>query len=757
MNMRKLLLTLSVGAVAVMAMAALPQVIRTVTSAPQTKQHDIERRVAQRTALRPYHAARRASEGPQADFSIQGATTQQTVWTENFDNGAAGWTLGRDQENYFGWELKPTTGNYAYSAIDPGDVQSLVIEGPYQFFRRGTAHATSLPIEVPTNAVLHAQVGYSQNFNQNAVLHITASADDFVTSTELWNSTQETGAPSWRWHKLELPMADYAGQTVKLRFTYGYGADDEMFQVGGYFADFYVDGLELTTVGDIDHIDAKTGEMVNFVDLSGGDIVGWQWTFDGGTPATSSEPAPAVYYTRDGSYDVSLTVTDAEGLTSTVTKSAFVRVTGDAPVAHILPPATFRFDDTHLPMVCPLVPVQYGDASTGFPTQWQWNFTGATPATSTQAAPVVCYDYMNEQSVTLDVANEHGASHDSIGVSVEYEGLISNLLPDDYPVTYSLDGEGSFPGCNRMKINAYAERFSKPSRPVLVYGAVVFFETASAQALTDQIANIGVHLYSSKDGLPDQRRESMWWRVVDLETSTSTTLRGTWFEFDPQVVDDEFFITVDGIPEWNDSCDVSFAMAALRDHHNTAYMQLHDQWRPVAGFFDRDRSCTSFYIMPLVAHSVITLLPVGKQQIDLPVEGGLVEQQIFSLFGYDLPETGVDWLRFDGQPSDITLDTLRVVCDPLPAGITSREATVTFADRIGASSIEVRFVQQAQGLQADVNGDGRVDIVDVNAVINAMLGKATSGELLAASDVNGDGRVDIVDVNAVINAMLGQQ
>ena len=99
-----------------------------------------------------------------------------------------------------------------------------------------------------------------------------------------------------------------------------------------------------------------------------------------------------------------------------------------------------------------------------------------------------------------------------------------------------------------MNINAYGERFSKPSRPILVYGAVVFFETASAEALMDQIANIGVHLYTSKNGLPDQRRESMWWRVVDLATSTSTTLRGTMFEFDPQVVDDEFFITVDGIP-----------------------------------------------------------------------------------------------------------------------------------------------------------------------------------------------------------------
>ncbi|MBR1475498.1 MAG: SUMF1/EgtB/PvdO family nonheme iron enzyme [Muribaculaceae bacterium] len=56
----------------------------------------------------------------------------------------------------------------------------------------------------------------------------------------------------------------------------------------------------------------------------------------------------------------------------------------------------------------------------------------------------------------------------------------------------------------------------------------------------------------------------------------------------------------------------------------------------------------------------------------------------------------------------------------------------------------------------DVTGDGQVDIADVNAVINAMLGKAASAEQQAASDVTGDGLVDIADVNAVINAMLGK-
>ena len=56
------------------------------------------------------------------------------------------------------------------------------------------------------------------------------------------------------------------------------------------------------------------------------------------------------------------------------------------------------------------------------------------------------------------------------------------------------------------------------------------------------------------------------------------------------------------------------------------------------------------------------------------------------------------------------------------------------------------------GVVGDVNGDGKVDIADVNAVINMMLGKIEATE---AGDVTGGG-VDIADVNAVINIMLGK-
>lgn len=56
------------------------------------------------------------------------------------------------------------------------------------------------------------------------------------------------------------------------------------------------------------------------------------------------------------------------------------------------------------------------------------------------------------------------------------------------------------------------------------------------------------------------------------------------------------------------------------------------------------------------------------------------------------------------------------------------------------------------GVKGDVNGDGNVNISDVNAVISVMCGDTTYA---ATADVNGDGSVNISDVNAVITIMCG--
>lgn len=56
-------------------------------------------------------------------------------------------------------------------------------------------------------------------------------------------------------------------------------------------------------------------------------------------------------------------------------------------------------------------------------------------------------------------------------------------------------------------------------------------------------------------------------------------------------------------------------------------------------------------------------------------------------------------------------------------------------------------------LPGDLNGDGNVDVSDVNIAINIILGKA---EYQSVADLNGDNTVDVSDVNAIINIILGK-
>ena len=60
--------------------------------------------------------------------------------------------------------------------------------------------------------------------------------------------------------------------------------------------------------------------------------------------------------------------------------------------------------------------------------------------------------------------------------------------------------------------------------------------------------------------------------------------------------------------------------------------------------------------------------------------------------------------------------------------------------------------RNGSGVKGDVNGDGEVNIADVNAVINIILGNGGNN---SAADVNGDHEVNIADVNMIINIILG--
>ena len=85
-------------------------------------------------------------------------------------------------------------------------------------------------------------------------------------------------------------------------------------------SDLYENSKPLAQISVDRKLVCTNNDTLNFVDHSivSDNDVSWLWTFDGGTPATSTERTVQVAYADAGQYDVTLTVTDTYG-TSTKT------------------------------------------------------------------------------------------------------------------------------------------------------------------------------------------------------------------------------------------------------------------------------------------------------------------------------------------------------------------------------------------------------------------------------------------------------
>jgi PKD repeat protein len=67
------------------------------------------------------------------------------------------------------------------------------------------------------------------------------------------------------------------------------------------------------------------GQTVNFTDQSTGSPTGWTWTFNGGTPSSSSSQNPSIIYNTPGTYAVTLNVSNGNGSDSH-TELAYITV-----------------------------------------------------------------------------------------------------------------------------------------------------------------------------------------------------------------------------------------------------------------------------------------------------------------------------------------------------------------------------------------------------------------------------------------------
>jgi PKD repeat protein len=151
------------------------------------------------------------------------------------------------------------------------------------------------------------------------------------------------------------------------------------------------------------------GLTVAFSDTSALRPTAWNWTFPGGTPATSTVRNPTVVYNTPGHYGVTLSVSNANG-TAARTDTGVVFVYGRAPIAT---PTASRAS------VCPGGVVAFASTASYCPASYAWSFPGGSPASSTAASPgSVTYATAGTYTATLVVSNAYGSNTYSLPVEV---------------------------------------------------------------------------------------------------------------------------------------------------------------------------------------------------------------------------------------------------------------------------------------------------------------------------------------------------
>ena len=159
------------------------------------------------------------------------------------------------------------------------------------------------------------------------------------------------------------------------------------------------------------------GFEVQFYDLSSSNATAWQWTFPGGSPASSSDKNPIVTYDQVGSYPVTLATTNAAG-TGTETISDFINVFED-PIPDFV--FDIEYDDG-------MAFVTFESTSIGAAT-WSWDFDEGPFGADTEETFHVYPP--GEYEVTLTITN------DCSSASITQTVIIKTVSTHDL----ALDGE----------------------------------------------------------------------------------------------------------------------------------------------------------------------------------------------------------------------------------------------------------------------------------------------------------------------------
>lgn len=165
--------------------------------------------------------------------------------------------------------------------------------------------------------------GSIPNIPVNCITYHNGTNDGLYIGTDVGVFYKDATMSVWQPFSTGLPNVIvtqieifYPGNKLRAS-TYGRG----LWESGFYSAGNYP---PVANLGADKLIDCP-GTAVQFTDYSPGQPNSWSWTFPGGSPASSTQQNPLVYYNTPGTYDVTLIVSNANG-TDTVTYTNYITI-----------------------------------------------------------------------------------------------------------------------------------------------------------------------------------------------------------------------------------------------------------------------------------------------------------------------------------------------------------------------------------------------------------------------------------------------
>lgn len=501
-----------------------------------------------------------------AAFSADEAYT--TYYSQGWDSQSEADTWTYQSTSSSTWTLG-TNSSAPFTAIDPESAYSLTLN----YDNGQNEIAISPEIEILPNSQLEFYC-YSSGiylvFGAWTLYAIEGESSTMLLDQFQWAQDNYYEGPSWV--KFDIDLAQFAGKTVKFSFVYS----------GNYGEDEAIDGFKIKQADTSEdaYISIFEGEQVHFHDLSTGNIVARSWTFEGGNPESSTEKDPVVTYNTAGEYTVKLEVTGGESTEpATLIRNAYVKVMAQAPVARIGMPANAYLS----PFVAAFVPtgveVQFQDESQAYPTQWEWQFPGATPSTSNDQNPIVIYNNPGIYSVMLTASNEKGSSQDAMLNAIQAGGeqYIWNIAPEENSNLGMMEmgWYGNYAGTNWLGISEFAEHYDAPLAEATIESVAVYFGKTTA-ATGDADITLSLRA-ATRDAMPGEIIASKTLKASELAYDPYNVVE-TLFTFDyPIPIENEFFVSIGGFPN-NNGDDIAILLLRRAEGQKcTAYHFVLDE------------------------------------------------------------------------------------------------------------------------------------------------------------------------------------